>query len=111
MCRAKPQFFLDVRLVSFYRLDAEVQLLGGSAWEAIELSVADFKNAAGEHLISFDGIKELRLNSKEILRGKGGQPNTQLGGQWQGADPVFNDLHWSSSCPSGSQSATTSNRL
>ena len=84
---------------------AEVQLHGGSAWEAIELSATDFKNAAGEHLASFDGIKELRLNSKETLRGKGGKPNVQLGGQWQGEEPVFNDLHWAAAQPAATQIA------
>lgn len=70
---------------------AEVQLAGGSAWEAIELQPADFKNAAGEPLADFQGIKELRLSPAETLRGK---PAVKFGGAWQGADPVFNDLHW-----------------
>lgn len=72
---------------------AEVLLAGGSAWEAIEFSASDFKNAVGEVLIDFKGIKELRLSPQETLRGKN---NTvvQLGGLWQGADPIFNDLHW-----------------
>jgi acetyl esterase/lipase len=70
---------------------AEVQLTGGSAWEAIELQPADFKNAAGEPLASFQGIRELRLSPQETLRGK---PPVKLGAAWQGADPTFNDLHW-----------------
>ena len=72
---------------------AEVSLAGGSAWEAIEFSAADFKNAAGEALSDFTGIKELRLSPQETLRGKN-NAIVQLGGAWQGADPIFNDLHW-----------------
>ena len=70
---------------------AEVQLTGGSAWEAIELQPADFKNVAGESLADFQGIKELRLSPAETLSGK---PAVKFGAAWQGADPVFNDLHW-----------------
>ena len=70
---------------------AELSLSGGSAWEAVQLSPGDFKNAAGQPLNSFVGIKELRLNGRETLRGN---PNVTLGSIWKGVAPVFNDLHW-----------------
>ena len=72
---------------------AEVSLAGGSAWEAIEFSAVDFKNTAGKALTDFKGIKELRLSPQETLRGKNNAV-AQFGGAWQGADPIFNDLHW-----------------
>ena len=72
---------------------SEVPLDGGSAWEAIELSAADFKDVTGAPLASFAGIKELRLSPQETLRDKN-KKAVQLGGRWQGSDPVFNDLHW-----------------
>ena len=72
---------------------AEVSLAGGSAWEAIEFSAADFKNTAGKALTDFKRIKELRLSPQETLRGKNNAV-AQFGGAWQGADPMFNDLHW-----------------
>ena len=68
-------------------------LTGGSVWEPIELAAGDFKNVDGQALTSFEGIKELRLSPQETLRGKAGKV-LQLGAPWQGADPVFNDLHW-----------------
>jgi acetyl esterase/lipase len=66
---------------------AAVHLRGGGAWEAIELSPADFNDAAGAALRSFQGIQQLRL-----------QPASSADAsapRWQGAPPVFNDLHWS----------------
>ena len=72
---------------------AEVTLEGSSAWEAIEFVAGDFRNVYGEALTSFEGIKELRLSPQETLRGKAGKV-LQLRAPWQGADPVFNDLHW-----------------
>ena len=72
---------------------AELTLTGGSAWEPIELAAGDFKNVDGQALTSFEGIKELCLSPQESLRGKAGKV-LQLGAPWQGADPVFNDLHW-----------------
>ncbi|WPJ96205.1 alpha/beta hydrolase fold domain-containing protein [Coraliomargarita algicola] len=75
---------------------AEVQLDGGSAWEAIELAPADFKNAEGASLEDFSQIRELSLSpSKTLKGGRGSSARVQLGGPWKGADPVFNDLHWS----------------
>ena len=82
---------------------AEVPLAGGSAWEAVQLSAGDFRNAAGEPLENFQGIRELRLSPRETLRTKDGQA-LRLGGPWKGTDPVFNDLHWVPA-PSGSAAA------
>jgi hypothetical protein len=77
---------------------AEVPLVGGSAWEVVELSAADFKNSDGQPLQDFQDIKELRLSPQETLRGKNKSP-VSFGGAWRGADPVFNNLHWSAGQP------------
>lgn len=82
----------NVLIVGLDGYAAEVQLAGGSAWELIELPATSFKNAAGESLPNFDGIKELRLVPQDMLRGK--PKNKNLGKAWVGPDPVFNDLHW-----------------
>ena len=66
---------------------AAVHLRGGGAWEAIELSPADFNDAAGAALSSFQGIQQLRL--QPVSSAEASTP------RWQGAPPVFNDLHWS----------------
>ena len=87
---------------------AEVPLVGGSAWEVVELSAADFKNSDGQPLQDFQGIKELRLSPQETLRGKN-KPAVSFGGAWRGADPVFNDLHWSAARPSPEQSVPVTN--
>ena len=69
---------------------AAVHLSGGSAWQAIELSPADFNHATGAMLNSFQGIQQLRLQPAETTRAAAG---------WQGAAPVFNDLHWAVPTP------------
>jgi acetyl esterase/lipase len=78
---------------------AVVELAGGRQWEAIELSAADFRDVDGRPLTGFQGIKELRLSPKETLRGHDGA-SVSFGGEWRGADPIFNDLHWSEGRPS-----------
>ncbi|MFC5051799.1 alpha/beta hydrolase fold domain-containing protein [Rubritalea spongiae] len=74
----------------------EVELEGGSAWEALSFSPSDFKNVEGESLETFDGVKELKLSPQESLRGgRGSSASRKLGATWKGPSPVFNDLHWS----------------
>ncbi|MEN8663024.1 MAG: dienelactone hydrolase family protein [Lentimonas sp.] len=82
-------------VVGLDKYAVEVQLQGGSAWEAIELSAVDFKNVDGAALKDFSEIRELSLSPTKTLKGgRGSSAQVKLGGTWQGADPVFNDLHW-----------------
>jgi len=73
---------------------AQVVLDGGSRWQKVILSPADFKDADGKKRTGWEGIKELRLSLQEHLRPKGkGKPVT-LGAAWKGAPPEFRDLRW-----------------
>lgn len=62
----------------------------------IELTCADFTNAEGEALQSWEGIKELRLDELETLRpGRGSKAAPKkLGGPWKGKPPKFKNLCW-----------------
>jgi hypothetical protein len=72
---------------------AEIQLNGGTEWQRVMLTPSDFKNASGESLPSWKGIKELRLGDKETLRSKDGK-TLSLGGAWKGTEPKFRKLEW-----------------
>jgi hypothetical protein len=73
---------------------AEIQLTGGTEWQRVMLAPSDFKNASGESLPSWKGIKELRLGDKETLRAKDGK-TLVLGAAWKGTEPKFRKLEWS----------------
>ncbi len=73
---------------------AEIQLKGGTEWQRVLLAPADFRNASGEPLTSWKGIKELRLGDKETLRAKDGK-TLVLGAAWKGTEPKFRKLEWS----------------
>ena len=75
---------------------AEIRLNGGTKWQKIILSPADFHDATGKPLSNWTGIKELRLGAKETLRSKDGgtEQKLDLGAGWQGARPEFRDLRW-----------------
>jgi len=94
---------LDVRskkknkiVVGLDKYASEVQLSGGSEWQAVMLTVNDFKSANAESLASWSGIKELRLGSVETLRErhKDGDKTLKLGSAWQGDKPEFRNLRW-----------------
>lgn len=72
----------------------EVPLDGGYAREVITLSAIDFKNAVGESMSSFAGIKELRLLESDRLRVD--KQTVNYGGKWKGSDPIFANMHWES---------------
>jgi hypothetical protein len=72
----------------------EVQLNGGTEWQRVMLAPSDFRNASGESLPSWKGIKELRLGDKETLRSKDGK-TLVLGAAWKGTEPKFRKLEWS----------------
>jgi cephalosporin-C deacetylase-like acetyl esterase len=71
---------------------AEIQLEGQAKWQKIILITADFKNATGEPLKDWAGLRELRLSDKETLRNK--EVKKEFGASWQGADPKFRNLRW-----------------
>jgi hypothetical protein len=75
---------------------AEIPLKGGTKWQKIVLSPADFCDASGKLLPGWVGVKELRLGAKETLRAKdgGAEKKLDLGAEWQGAKPEFRDLRW-----------------
>jgi hypothetical protein len=75
---------------------AEVPLPGGPEWQSIVLSLADFTDATGDPLSSWNGIKVLRLCAEETLREKveGEGKTRKVGGPWKGPDPEFRNLRW-----------------
>ncbi len=75
---------------------AEVALAGGAAWQRVELSPEDFKNAAGDARQDWAGIRELRLYDNDVLTGAKKEPGrrVKVGGSWQGPDPEFRNLRW-----------------
>lgn len=75
---------------------AEVDLTGGTTWQEIVLSSADFKNLEGETLSGWQNIKLLKLSPAERLRPKrGSQLKPRIAGKnWRGTNPQFRNLHW-----------------
>jgi hypothetical protein len=75
---------------------AEIRVTGENDWQSIVLQSADFRNAAGVSLTDWKGIKELRLEPQETLRGKidGKEKSVTLGASWQGPKPEFRNLRW-----------------
>ncbi|MFT5107743.1 MAG: hypothetical protein ACI9UA_003377 [Pseudoalteromonas tetraodonis] len=73
---------------------AEVQLQGGGKWQTIVLSPADFLDARGAEMESWEGIRELRLSAQETLRERRPDATRQVGGVWNGEPPSFRDLRW-----------------
>ena len=75
---------------------AEITLEGGSQWQSIRLSPADFQDVDGMPLPNWNEVKELRLVAAETLRtsGRGARKSRDLGAPWQGPKPEFRDLCW-----------------
>jgi hypothetical protein len=73
---------------------AEIPLKGGNDWQKILLSPADFKDARGDQLQSFDGIQELRLNDQETLRVRRPDASRYVGAQWKGTAPALRNIKW-----------------
>ena len=62
----------------------------------VSLSPTDFRDAAGESLASWDGVRTLTLGHQERLRpprGSDAKPRT-VGGPWSGERPEFTELQW-----------------
>jgi hypothetical protein len=76
---------------------AEVSLGGGAEWRSVILTSADFKNADGDTLKIWTGIREFRLNDHETLANGKRKELTQkgmLGAPWKGPKPEFHNLRW-----------------
>ena len=74
----------------------EMDLKGGSEWQAVVLSDSDFKDASGAAMSGWTGIKELRLAARDRLVSKkdGKEQVSVLGAAWKGPDPKFRNLRW-----------------
>ncbi len=75
---------------------AEILMVGDSEWQQIIFSPSDFHNALGKKMSDWNGLKELRLSPKEILREKvdGKEIVLNLGAEWKGPNPRFHRLYW-----------------
>ena len=100
---AGAQLVLDVRSADanqlVVRVDdyaAAVSLRGGEEWQEVSLCPADFQNAAGDTLRTWQGIRSLRLSPSERLRTRRrGEGETRtVGGTWRGEPPRFRKLRW-----------------
>jgi hypothetical protein len=71
-------------------------LAGGSQWQNITLNPADFRNASDKVLSDWNGIKELELCAKTILREKTDEKENvlNLGAEWKGSKPEIRKLCW-----------------
>ncbi len=79
---------------------AEIKLTGCTDWQHITLSPADFLDADGSALASWQDIKELRLGPSEYLTPKNSAKRRLVGSdKWQGAAPQFRNLRWLSTTP------------
>lgn len=76
---------------------AEVALTGGTQWQQVVLTSADFKNVVNEPLNDWNNIRQLKLSDLERLRpGRGQDVEARVvGAKWSGRDPEFSDLRWS----------------
>ena len=75
---------------------AEIDLTGGSAWQAINLTASDFKDASGTVMSDWSQIRGLRLTATDRLvsRKDGKESVLQLGSVWKGSPPKFRNLCW-----------------
>jgi hypothetical protein len=80
---------------------AEITLPGGAAWQRVSLAPADFRNAASAALEGWSGIRELLLAAKErlALRDGGQDRRREVGADWQGPKPEFQNLRWETGAP------------
>jgi len=75
---------------------AQIELTGGTDYQAIELELSDFRSLADKPLPSWDGISVLKLTHAETLRPQRGEdlkPRT-VGKTWLGTAPEFRNLRW-----------------
>ena len=75
---------------------AEIDLVGGDAWQAIILTASDFKDATGAVMSDWSKVKTLRLAATDRLVSNkdGKQQISQPGAVWKGPNPKFRNLRW-----------------
>lgn len=74
---------------------AIVPVVAGDEWQMIVLSPDDFRDADGNSLSVWDGVKRMSLDSAGRLRSKKERGKSHLvGGNWRGDAPEFRDLRW-----------------
>ena len=80
---------------------AAIALTGGAAWQQISLAPEDFRNAADLALRGWKGIRELRLAAKDrlTLRERGEERRREVGAEWLGPRPEFQNLRWAAGAP------------
>lgn len=83
-------------IVGLDAFGAEINLAGGTAWQTINLTANDFKDASGGAMPDWSKIRELRLAATDRLvsRKDGKEQISLLGATWKGPDPKFRNLHW-----------------
>ena len=99
---ADAKLLLDVRaekpnkmIIGLDGYVAEAELVGGSQWQTITLTPADFDNGAGKRPAGWKGSRELMIG--EFIR-KG--PDAKLyGAVWQGKKVELRDLRWAPVTP------------
>jgi len=72
----------------------EIQIKGGTEWQSITLTLADFLDAANKPLSDWTGLLELRYTDAEHLKGKGNVKPRLIGARWKGAPPEFRNWRW-----------------
>lgn len=74
----------------------QVDLKGGTEWQALVLSAGDFKDASGNPMSDWTGIKEFRLSASDrlVVKIAGKEVVLALGGAWKGPNPKFRNLRW-----------------
>ncbi len=75
---------------------AAIQLKGGGSWQPVVLTPHDFRDAAGDALERWKGIRRLKLTPSEHVkpkRGSKGKPKL-VGKNWSGPGPRFRNLRW-----------------
>jgi len=75
---------------------AEVSLTGGSEWQQVQLSPANFRNPAEAVMTDWTGIRALRLGPQETLwmEVDGEQKSLEAGAEWKSTPPEFRKLQW-----------------
>lgn len=83
-------------IVGLDAFGAEINLAGGTAWQTINLTANDFKDASGGAMPDWSKIRELRLAATDRLvsRKDGKEQISLLGATWKGPDPKFRNLRW-----------------
>ena len=77
---------------------SEIEVSGDDAWQTVQLTKNNFKDAANKTLTQWAGIRQLRFTDKDSLRikarGDQEEHRRSLGNPWKGPKPIFRNLRW-----------------